>query len=106
MPQAPVDQEFQLPDMDPSRAMRFYSVTLTVPLKEGFGGGREDEGVPGSNGITLYFGSHPDLAVPLQAFEDGGAKVLAPSAPAGPGVCFFAVFEDPEGNYAGVVSPG
>ena len=119
-----IPQWFEIPAADLSRAMSFYSVTLSVPLEaREFAGNqiavfpREQPGEPSGcliqgeghspspDGITIYFASRPDLAIPLQRVEGAGGQVLVPKTPIGPEMGFFALFEDTEGNHVGLFSP-
>jgi len=109
---------FEIPAVDFTRAMKFYSEVLQVEMSEmpspdgkmkygNFpykqdgsvvsGGIVEMEGfVPSASGPIIYLNGGEDLAIPLSRVEGAGGKVIMPKTPIVD--MFMGEFIDTEGN--------
>ncbi|PHR22522.1 MAG: glyoxalase [Fluviicola sp.] len=109
---------FEIPAVDLTRAMKFYSEVLKVEMSEmpspdgkmkygNFpyeedgsvvsGGIVEMEGfVPTTNGPIIYLNGGDDLATPLSRVEGAGGKITIPKTSIE--TMFMAEFIDTEGN--------
>ncbi len=53
----------------------------------------------------IYINAGRDLEPALQRIEPAGGKVLVSKTQVGPGMGYYAVFVDSEGNRVGLASP-
>ena len=109
---------FEIPAVDFSRAMKFYSEVLKVEMSEmpspdgkmkygnfpSVPGGTSISGgivkmegfVPTTEGPVIYLNGGDDLDIPLSRVEAAGGKITIPKTPIEK--MFMAEFIDPEGN--------
>jgi uncharacterized protein len=114
---------FEIPVTDMSRAISFYqTLTGRAISKEEFGPPGEvmamfpvDEKVaitgclqlspyskPSQDGSLLYLNANPTLDTWIGRVEKAGGKILTPKTALPPGMGFFAIFLDCEGNRVGL----
>jgi predicted enzyme related to lactoylglutathione lyase len=107
---------FEIPVTDFERARRFYSTLFDFDMPEramgpnrmgfflhdrgGIGGAiLEGPGyAPSEVGARVYLAAEPDLAPVLARVEPAGGAVLMPKTEVAPGLGFFALLRDTEGN--------
>ena len=110
---------FEIPVADFDRAKKFYESIFNYqmpenqmgPARMGFllydfqNGGRggaivhnPDFYTPSANGTLVYLNCEPDLQPVLDRVEGAGGKVKKPKTEVGPGLGFWALIEDCEGN--------
>jgi uncharacterized protein len=115
---------FEIPVKDFVRAKKFYENTLGVniheetmgPVKMGFipadnenggvGGAicQSEDYIPSSQGSLVYLNGGNDLSMVLNNVEKAGGRILVPKTEIAPGMGFFALFLDTEGNKLGLHS--
>lgn len=110
---------FEIPVTDLARAQHFYETVLGRALhREDFGGGeiavfpyeRPATGgclmagaAPSSgHGVRIYLDCTPSLDAALALVEAAGGRIVAPKSALPPGMGFFAVLRDTEGNEVGL----
>lgn len=115
---------FEIPVRDFERARRFYGKILGAELPamdamssrlsflphqtgKGVGGAliSSDGRLPSDAGARVYLAAGPDLSVALARVAGAGGRVVSGKAAVGPGMGFFAIIVDPEGNTVGLHSP-
>ena len=110
---------FEIPVADFDRAKKFYEAIFQYempenqmgPARMGFllydfeSGGRGGSIVhqpnfhtPALNGTLVYLNCDPDLQQVLNRVEESGGKVTQQKVEVGPGLGFWALIEDTEGN--------
>ncbi|MBZ0217054.1 MAG: hypothetical protein K8F25_10910, partial [Fimbriimonadaceae bacterium] len=112
---------FDIPVLDLARAMKFYSIVMSVeltsmeightrqanfPFAPGFSSGslkESKEGKPTTEGTMVYLNGGEDLSVPLARVETAGGVVIKGKTPIGPNG-FMAIFKDTEGNHVALHS--
>ncbi len=108
---------FEIPVIDLTRAMRFYSTVLGVDLKAQPGMGTQlamlpdmdgalvqgEDYFPSPKGVVIYLDASPNLNGILNRVPGAGGKVLLPKENIGEHG-FAAYFEDTEGNKIGLHS--
>ena len=111
---------FEIPADDPARASEFYSKVFGWKFEK-WDGPMEywmittgKEGEPGINGGMMKKGEKLDrvrntinvssIDECVEKIEKAGGKVLSPKMPI-PGVGWFALFTDTEGNVHGLMQP-
>lgn len=115
---------FEIPALDVSRAVKFYSSILDIQIdKMEFPGmsmglfpfeGQNTVGViisgegqaPSESGVTIYLNAGDDLQIVLNRVEDNGGEILMPKTPHADESGFFALLKDTEGNRIGLHSTG
>jgi predicted enzyme related to lactoylglutathione lyase len=123
MPNSKVLEWFELPTADLARAIGFYNTVLSInmqgidfgpsriavfPREEGDPSGcliHADDHTPSQAGTVIYINAGRDLEPALQRIEPAGGKVLVSKTQVGPGMGYYAVFVDSEGNRVGLASP-
>jgi uncharacterized protein len=114
---------FEIPVTDMSRAINFYqTLTGRTISKEAFGPPGEEMAMfpvdekeaitgclqlspsskPSQDGSLLYLNANPTLDTWIGRVEKAGGKILTPKTALPPGMGFFAVFLDCEGNRVGL----
>jgi uncharacterized protein len=114
---------FEIPVTDMSRALSFYrAVTGKAMSKEEFGPPGEEMAVfpvdsqetatgclqlspsskPSQDGSLLYLNANPGIDAWIARVEKAGGKIVTPKTALPPGLGFFAVFIDCEGNRMGL----
>ena len=117
-------QNFQIPVVDFARARTFYSSVMGYDLEVmetpqfqlgifqsdsgGVGGTiiKSEELTPSSTGTMVYLHAGEDLQPHLDRIEKAGGSIDVPKAQLGPGMGYFAIFRDTEGNRVGLYSEG
>jgi predicted enzyme related to lactoylglutathione lyase len=112
----------EIPTTDFSRAMAFYRAILDIKIEvtemEGIQMGlfpNAGESVfvqlingsgysPSSDGTIVYLNGGHDLQKVADKIEANGGKIVIPKTEIGPGMGFFAMFTDTEGNKLGLHS--
>jgi predicted enzyme related to lactoylglutathione lyase len=110
---------FEIPVSDFERAKAFYETIFQYqmpentmgPARMGFllydfqNGGRggaivhnPDFYKPSANGSLIYLNCEPDLSIVLDRVENAGGKIQTPKTEVGPGLGFWALILDSEGN--------
>jgi len=116
-------QNFQIPVVDFDRALQFYNAVMGYDMqvmdfqgarmaifkynaKEGIGGTiiKAEWLEPSENGTLVYLQTGDDLQPFLDRVSDAGGKELFPKTALGPGMGFFGIFKDTEGNRLGLYS--
>jgi predicted enzyme related to lactoylglutathione lyase len=116
---------FEIPVSDFARAKAFYSHIFDyempsnpmgpnkmgfLPHEQGKGtGGAIVEGpgyIPSQSGTLVYLNAGKDLAVVLGRVESAGGKVLLAKTEVAPGLGYFAILLDCEGNRIALHSMG
>ncbi|ASV29970.1 VOC family protein [Maribacter cobaltidurans] len=116
-------QNFQIPVIEFDRALKFYTTVMGYDLqimefqgakmaifrydtKDGVGGTIiEAEWLePSDNGTLVYLQAGEDLQPFLDRVSTAGGKELFPKTELGPGMGFFGIFKDTEGNRVGLYS--
>ena len=116
-------RNFQIPVIDFGRALHFYNQLMGYPLEQmileeyklgifrfdmekgGTGGCiiSSDDMTPSKAGTLVYLNAEPDLQMYLDRMEPSGSIHMGKS-PLGPGMGYFAIIEDSEGNRVGLFS--
>lgn len=116
---------FDIPVSDFDRAKAFYSALYDYDMpvqamgsvrmgillhdrdKGGIGGAIVEAAgnAPSAAGTRVYLNGGRDLKVVLDRVETAGGQVLMPKTPLGPGLGYFAMLRDTEGNVVGLHSP-
>ncbi len=117
-------QNFQIPVVDFSRALTFYSSVMGYDLEVmetpqfhlgifradsgGVGGTiiKSDELTPSATGTMVYLHVGADLQPHLNRIEQAGGAIDVSKTQLGPGMGYFAIFRDTEGNRVGLYSEG
>ena len=112
----------EIPTSDFSRAVAFYQAILGIKIEEmemdGIKMGsfpNPDEGPvvqlingggykTSAQGTLVYLNGGADLQKVAEKIEPNGGKILLPKTEIGPGMGFYAVFTDSEGNKLGLHS--
>lgn len=110
---------FEIPVSDFERAKAFYETIFQYqmpentmgPARMGFllydfkNGGRggaivhnPDFYQPSANGALIYLNCEPDLSIVLNRVENAGGTIQKPKTEVGPGLGFWALILDTEGN--------
>lgn len=116
-------QNFQIPVVDFDRALEFYNNLMGYELQvmefQGYKMGifqyDTNGGVggtiikaewlePSTNGTLVYLNVGEDLSPYLDRISSTKGKMLFPKTELGPGMGFFGIFEDSEGNRVGLYS--
>ncbi|WP_420386962.1 VOC family protein [Roseivirga sp.] len=116
-------QNFQIPVSDFDRAVQFYSHVMGYDLqcmefggykiasfrfdqKDGIGGSLiQAEGLePSKHGTMVYLHAGEDLNPWLNRIEEAGGTLFHHKTPLGPGMGYYAIFDDTEGNRVGLYS--
>jgi uncharacterized protein len=114
---------FEIPVTDMNRALDFYqAVTGKAMSKEIFGAPGEEMAVfpvdsretptgclqlspyskPSQDGSLLYLNADPSIDTWIGRVEKAGGKIVTPKTALPPGMGFFAIFIDCEGNRVGL----
>jgi predicted enzyme related to lactoylglutathione lyase len=117
-------QNFQIPVTDFTRARTFYSTLMGYDLEVmetpqfqlgifqadpgGVGGTiiKSDGLSPSATGTMVYLHAGEDLQPHLDRIEKAGGSIDVPKTQLGPGMGYFAIFRDTEGNRVGLYSEG
>lgn len=118
-------QNFQIPVVDFERAHTFYNTLMAYKLetleyqgarlaffkcetKGGVSGSLiKSEGLtPSTTGTMIYLHAGDDLQPYLERVNTAGGSVFIEKTELGPGMGFFAIFDDCEGNRVGLYSTG
>lgn len=116
---------FEIPTVDFERARVFYGAIFDFDMpviemgtslmgfflhdrENGVGGAiiRADGHVPSVEGTVVYLSGGADLSVVLNRVEPAGGKIELGKTEIAPGMGFFAIFHDTEGNRVGLHSMG
>jgi len=115
-------QNFQIPVIDFDRAHAFYSAVMAYDLEEmktpqfqlgifqsdpgGVGGTiiKSDELSPSAKGTMVYLHAGEDLQSHLDRVELAGGTIDVTKTQLGPGMGYFGIFRDTEGNRVGLYS--
>ena len=117
-------QNFHIPVENFDRAKRFYAHIFDTELQEmEFQQIRlavfefSEEGLrtggaliagsdrkPSREGITIYFDCSPDLKAVLGRVPSEGGQIIIEKTELGPGMGYYAIFDDTEGNRIGLYS--
>jgi len=108
---------FEIPTLEFDRAVRFYSdiYDFEMPTRdmghikmgffqhqqgEGTGGAliSGDDYLPSKDGVKLYLNGGADLSLVLGRVTAAGGTVVMGKTEIGPGIGFFAIIDDTEGN--------
>ena len=110
---------FEIPVNDFDRAKKFYESIFSYQMPENIMGAarmgfflydmqagkvggaivyRPDFYTPSENGSLIYLNCQPDLQVVLNEVTDAGGTILTPKTPVAPGLGFWALIKDSEGN--------
>ena len=108
---------FEIPTIDFDRAVNFYSeiYAFAMPtrdmghIKMGFFQHKQGEGTGGAivsgdafapckDGAKLYLNGGTNLSVVLDRVTDAGGAVVQGKTEIGPGIGYFAIIDDTEGN--------
>lgn len=113
---------FQVPAVDFTRAVKFYSTVLQQELREETMGDEhmgifpfQDGGVggavtvsptlkPAPAGINVFLLVEGDIDAPLSRVAAAGGSIVQPKTPLAPDMGHFAVIRDTEGNRIGLHS--
>lgn len=114
-------QNFQIPVLDFDRALAFYSKVMGYKLEEmqledvklGVFRCDDDDGVSGTiilggdqkpsrEGSLIYLQCNNDLNEHLEKVEEAGGEIHIKKTELGPGVGFYAIIHDTEGNRVGL----
>ena len=114
----------EIPVADFERARRFYGAIFDVEMPQATRGGdrlaflpfQQGQGVgaaivsgegrvPSAQGTLVYLAAGRDLAVVLGRVVRAGGVVLRGKSEVGPGLGYYALFRDSEGNCVGLHSP-
>jgi uncharacterized protein len=114
---------FEIPVTDMTRAINFYqNVTGTSMKSEVFGAPGEEMAVfpadskeavtgclqmspyskPSQDGSLIYLNAGPGIDAWIERVKKAGGKILTPRTALPPGMGFFAIFLDCEGNRIGL----
>ncbi len=120
---------FNIPVVDFDRAVKFYSELLDYELQiMEFGGARlglfqydhaqgglggallcDGNSKPSTTGTIVYLVAGDDLQQALDRMPDPSkdrlARIVVPKSNLGPGMGYFAIIDDSEGNRVGLYSP-
>ncbi len=118
-------QNFQIPVIDFQRAHTFYNALMAYELdtleyqgaslaffkcetEAGVSGSLiKSEGLtPSTTGTMIYLHAGDDLQPYLERVNTAGGSVFMEKTELGPGMGFFAIFDDCEGNRVGLYSTG
>jgi len=117
-------QNFQIPVLDFDRAHTFYSAMMGYDLEVmktpqfqlgifradsgGVGGTiiSNDELSPSAEGTMVYLHAGADLQPHLDRVEKAGGSIDVGKTQLGPGMGYFGIFRDTEGNRVGLFSVG
>jgi predicted enzyme related to lactoylglutathione lyase len=112
----------EIPTSDFSRAVTFYQGILNIDIEEIEMGEtkmglfpNEGEGIfvqlingadykPSSDGTIVYLNGGDNLQTVADKIEANGGTIVVPKTEIGPGMGFFALFTDTEGNKLGLYS--
>lgn len=115
-------QNFQIPAIDFDRAHAFYSAVMGYDLEVmktpqfqlgifqadpcGVGGTiiKSDGLSPSATGTMVYLHTGDDLQPHLDRVEPAGGTIDVPKTQLGPGMGYFSIFRDTEGNRVGLYS--
>lgn len=116
-------QNFQIPVLDFKRAHKFYNSLMGYDLqvmetpdfrlgifqfdpKKGTGGCiiQSKELAPSKKGTLVYLHTGTDLQPYLDRIEKAGGQIFTSKTQLGPGMGYFAIFDDTEGNRVGLYS--
>lgn len=116
-------QNFQIPVLDFERAHKFYNALMGYDLQvmespdfklgifqfdeqKGVGGCiiRSKDLKPSKTGTLVYLHAGQDLQPYLDRIKKAGGGVFAEKAPLGPGMGYYAIIDDTEGNRVGLYS--
>lgn len=110
---------FEIPVNDFERAKKFYESIFNYQMPENvmgaarmgfllydFAGGKvggaivhnPDFYTPGSNGSLIYLNCQPDLQIVADRVTGAGGEILMQKAAVAPGLGFWALIKDSEGN--------
>ena len=112
---------FDIPVNDLAAARRFYEALLARPMgavqemggdtmavfahDQGAAGGalvQRADCKPGANGTVVYLDSAPSVQAALDRGVAAGAAVVVPRTLIAPGIGYFALVKDPDGNVVGL----
>lgn len=120
---------FNIPVLDFDRAVRFYTHLLDYELQVmEFGGARlglfeydheqgglggallyDGKSKPSTTGTIVFLVAGDDLQQALdrmpESSQDNAPKIVVPKSNLGPGMGYFAIIDDSEGNRVGLYSP-
>lgn len=114
---------FEIPAIDISRAINFYTEILGIKIEKlEFPGMEmwllpyEDQMIagvimkaegyePSTSGVTIYLNGGDNLQNIIDKVESNGGKIVVPKTPHADESGFFAIFHDSEGNKIGLHSP-
>ena len=112
----------EIPTADFSRAVAFYKAILDIEIEEMEMGGikmgqfpNDGEDVfvhiihgaeykPSADGVVVYFSRGDDLEKVAAKIAANGGSMIVPKTEIGPGMGFYAMFIDTEGNKLGLHS--
>lgn len=112
----------EIPTTDFSRAVTFYQAILGVRIEEVDMDGTQmgvlpsdgetvnvvlvkgSDYKPTTDGVVIYLNAGNDLQPTLDKIKPNSGKVIVPKTEISPGMGFFAIFTDTEGNKLGLHS--
>jgi uncharacterized protein len=113
----------EIPGLDFRRAVSFYQSIFDIIIEEVDMNGielglfsaegqdvfvqiiRGNHYEPSIKGTIVYFNAGDDLQVVVGKIEKHGGKIVVPKTEIGPGMGYYALFIDTEGNQLGLHSP-
>jgi predicted enzyme related to lactoylglutathione lyase len=110
---------FEIPAADMARAVAFYEAVFQVQLRrENIGADlavfptqgdsitgcliQGPKSVPSTTGTLVYLDASPSMDATLERVAAAGGMIVVPKTALPPGMGFFAVFDDCEGNRVGL----